>query len=80
MENGPCVQFYFQTRLKMETEFFQTCWCWWGNSPPGEKTFEKSARGRENNKNLKIKKRRTGKFEIPTTTRNLVGRANSKPK
>jgi hypothetical protein len=21
-ENGPCVQFYFQTRLKMETEFY----------------------------------------------------------
>jgi hypothetical protein len=58
----------------METEFFQTCW--WGNSPRGKKTFEKSARGRENNKNLKIQKRRTGKFEIPTTTRNLVGRAN----
>ncbi len=55
---------------------FKRVWCWWGNRPRGKKTFEKSARGRENNKNLKIQKRRTGKFEIPTTTRNLVGRAN----
>jgi hypothetical protein len=61
---------------RWKRNFILTCWCWWGNSPRGKKTFEKSARGRENNKNLKIQKRRTGKFEIPTTTRNLVGRAN----